>query len=311
MNRQYIGARYVPKFDGEWNSQKTYEALTIVTYGNGSYTSKTTVPAGTLPTNTDFWALTGNVNGQIVDINERLTALESEITETHKLRIIFVGDSYAVTTSDSGTAYPYLVGENLGLELNRDYYVTAIGGASWKGLNGRKSYETLLREIENSVTDKDTIDLIIVCGGVNDAIGTISDIYTGAESFASYAKETYPNAKIVTGMIGWNTDKTTMTNIKNISYAGYNNLGAYGIGVIDNANMLMHDYRCFQADGTHPTSVGNAQIAYGICSYIISGNCCMNGRSEVETNVTLNSSMFSSGSLKFKENRTNNAISVS
>ena len=32
--RQYIGARYVPKLDGEWSSEKVYEPLTIVMYNN-------------------------------------------------------------------------------------------------------------------------------------------------------------------------------------------------------------------------------------------------------------------------------------
>ena len=65
MTRQYIGARYVPKFDGEWNENKVYEPLTIVEYNNGSYTSKIPVPAGTLPTNKEYWALTGSTNGFI------------------------------------------------------------------------------------------------------------------------------------------------------------------------------------------------------------------------------------------------------
>ena len=33
---QYIGARYVPYIFGEWQSNRTYEPLTIVTYNNGS-----------------------------------------------------------------------------------------------------------------------------------------------------------------------------------------------------------------------------------------------------------------------------------
>ena len=46
-NRQYIGARYVPKFADpvEWNSALSYEALTIVTHLGNSFTSKKPVPA--------------------------------------------------------------------------------------------------------------------------------------------------------------------------------------------------------------------------------------------------------------------------
>lgn len=72
MIRQYIGARYVPIIDGEYNSEKVYEPLTIVTYNGSSYTSKKTVPAGTLPTNTEYWALTGNYNAQVAELSERI-----------------------------------------------------------------------------------------------------------------------------------------------------------------------------------------------------------------------------------------------
>lgn len=67
--RQYVGARYVPKFADPivWEEGKSYEALTIVTYNNDSYTSKVPTPAtvGTPPNNEDYWALTGNFNGQV------------------------------------------------------------------------------------------------------------------------------------------------------------------------------------------------------------------------------------------------------
>ena len=74
MNRQYVGARYVPKFfnnngSNEWVSGISYEPLTIVTYLNNSYTSRMPVPSniGT-PISEDgkkFWVLTGNYNAQV------------------------------------------------------------------------------------------------------------------------------------------------------------------------------------------------------------------------------------------------------
>ena len=47
MERQYIGARYVPKFADPviWNKALSYEAMTIVTYLGNSFTSKKPVPA--------------------------------------------------------------------------------------------------------------------------------------------------------------------------------------------------------------------------------------------------------------------------
>lgn len=81
--RQYIGARYVPKFADpiEWSDQMVYEPMTIVTYMYSSYTSRKQVPAGTLPTNNEYWALTGNYNAAMGDIQTEVDRLSGEIDE--------------------------------------------------------------------------------------------------------------------------------------------------------------------------------------------------------------------------------------
>ena len=76
--RQYIGARYVPKFfenpngSAEWIKEKTYEALTIVTYLGDSYTSRKNVPINIDISNTDYWVLTGNFNAQLNGVSTKL-----------------------------------------------------------------------------------------------------------------------------------------------------------------------------------------------------------------------------------------------
>lgn len=61
----YVGHRYVPKIDGDWENSKTYEALTIVQYQGNSFTSRQFVPTGVDINNEDFWVATGNYNAQI------------------------------------------------------------------------------------------------------------------------------------------------------------------------------------------------------------------------------------------------------
>lgn len=61
----YVGARYVPIFDGDWDITKDYEPLMIVCHNGNSYTSKTFIPKGIQITNTEYWALTGNYNAQV------------------------------------------------------------------------------------------------------------------------------------------------------------------------------------------------------------------------------------------------------
>lgn len=71
--REYIGARYVPIFDGYWDATKDYEPLTMVissqeaTAGN-SYMSRTYIPAGMPLTNSTYWVLTGEYDAQIASL---------------------------------------------------------------------------------------------------------------------------------------------------------------------------------------------------------------------------------------------------
>lgn len=65
INRQYVGARYVPKIMGEWNKALQYEALSVVTYMGNSFTSKVPVPANVEINNTNYWVNTGNYNAQV------------------------------------------------------------------------------------------------------------------------------------------------------------------------------------------------------------------------------------------------------
>lgn len=82
-NRQYVGARYVPKlFDNgnggmEWKENTYYEPLTIVTYNNSSYISRTPVSAqvGNPAHNNKYWAHSGNYNAYIGELEKRIESL--------------------------------------------------------------------------------------------------------------------------------------------------------------------------------------------------------------------------------------------
>lgn len=75
INRQYVGARYVPKIIGEWDKNIAYEALSIVTYKGNSFTSKIPVPAKVDIGDETYWVNTGNYNVQIEEY--RKEALEA------------------------------------------------------------------------------------------------------------------------------------------------------------------------------------------------------------------------------------------
>lgn len=78
---QYVGARYVPKFADpiEWDIERGYESLTIVTYKGESYTSKCPVPPGIDIKNTRYWALTGAYNAQVEEYKNQVKDLSEQV----------------------------------------------------------------------------------------------------------------------------------------------------------------------------------------------------------------------------------------
>lgn len=90
---EYIGARYVPVFDGDWDNTNEYEPLVIVSYQGNSYTSKTFVPTGVDINNDVYWALTGNYNAQVEAYRREVLATQED------LNLI---KTYAVTPQEYG-----------------------------------------------------------------------------------------------------------------------------------------------------------------------------------------------------------------
>lgn len=83
INRQYVGARYVPKIMGEWNKALQYEALSVVTYMGNSFTSKVPVPANVEINNTDYWVNTGKYNAQVEEYRKEALAAKELANNTN------------------------------------------------------------------------------------------------------------------------------------------------------------------------------------------------------------------------------------
>lgn len=77
---KYVGHRYVPKIEGEWDKTKSYESLTIVQYQGASYTSRQNVPVGIEITNEEFWVLSGNYNAQVESYRQDVINLENDVS---------------------------------------------------------------------------------------------------------------------------------------------------------------------------------------------------------------------------------------
>ena len=104
-NRQYVGARYVPKFyqgsnGNEWESGVVYEALTMVTYLSNTYCSKKPVPARTVAPNldTEYWVLTAAYSSQVAELREEVEDIETTIGDANGGIIKSINDINAEQT---------------------------------------------------------------------------------------------------------------------------------------------------------------------------------------------------------------------
>lgn len=154
INRQYVGARYVPKIMGEWNKALQYEALSIVTHLGNSFTSKVPVPSNIDITNTDYWVNTGNYNAQVEayrkDTAQVKNDLNNEIINRKndtKDNILWIGDSYSVN-------YNHKLPNGVRDMLNaKNWYEYSKGGAGFAGAWAGASFNDLIEEAKNDLSD--------------------------------------------------------------------------------------------------------------------------------------------------------------
>lgn len=286
---QYVGARYVPKFSEpiEWQSGKSYEALTIVTYNNASYTSKVPVPAdvGTPAQNPDYWALTGNYNGQVeqyrqdteqlknsVDkntnsINSITPELNSLYNYVHYKKIVCIGDSYGRGVHD-GTehldqGWPAQLANMLPNSTVINY---CVNGAGFKTGN------TFQSQLEKAVSDGNSdADLIIIGYGANDIYNTES-VFQDAQATLGYADTNFKNAKKVAALMSVCYPSGVSANQK---FTRWHEIET----AIINSNFTevrLNTYiRCYgsilTSDNIHFTGYGYALLAKLLYNFIMTG----------------------------------------
>lgn len=280
--RQYVGARYVPRFTGLYDATQVYDALDVVDNGLGtSYIAKKTVPAGTPLTDTDFWFIYGASSGAIINLQNQIGDISSletldkdnlvdAINSVHDHRYIFIGDSY-MHASGSNNGWLDRLAPILGI-TSADYFDNSVGGAGFAVPEPERRFLRLLQDIESSITEPDLITDIVVLGGANDFLQTEADIVTAIAAFMSYAKSQYPKAKIKVGMIAG----TGATNSVGYRYAriarAYANCSP--AEYLNNLEYVFHNYSLISNDGIHPTNEGYEILTQKIAS-ALNGGCAV------------------------------------
>lgn len=290
--RQYIGARYVPKFyensvgSAEWTANTAYEPLTIVTRNGNSYTSKKEVPAtaGAPEAAPEYWASTGIYNQQIDIYREEVATYKTAVDNlqedyddfkegynTLKYRkFIFIGDSYAQAYTPEGMiqGWPDRVAAKLQLASGQ-WYKSAYGAIGFGRAQEGVTFTSLITDI--SVDDPESITDIVVCGGYNEQ-GSVSPVLSGIASFKAVCDSRFPNARVHIGFVGYG--KTFDGVGGNITMNAYRQ-GAVNNGCeyLNNVEYALYDfYTFFSSDGFHPNDTGLDRLAIAIANAIMSGS---------------------------------------
>lgn len=204
MANQYVGARYTPKFAGMWSQEMTYEQLTVVEYGNGSYISKSPVPAGTLPTNTEYWMLYSvkssdveEIEQEIETINTNITAMQSSINSLNTIprnkfngaNVLWIGDSWSTVTGPVTKVHPQYLSDYLGFNLYNE-------GSSGTGFTIGTTFQQRMEAWKTNNPDV-KIDYVFVQGSINDQPNVGTTLTNAINTFVAKEKELFPNAELI------------------------------------------------------------------------------------------------------------------
>lgn len=222
INRQYVGARYVPKVMGVWNKALQYEALSIVTYAGNSFTSKIPVPPNIDISNGTYWVNTGNYNAQVeayrTETAQLKTDLNNETTNrknADKDNILWIGDSYSVN-------YNHKLPNGVRDMLNaKNWYEYSKGGAGFAGAWAGASFNDLIEQAksEMSATQKEMIKHVYIVGGANDSSFDWTSLKPKVISTVKNARNSFPNAQVcfIFASAAYDTFSDLLTKTKNIS----------------------------------------------------------------------------------------------
>ena len=284
--RQYIGARYVPKFyensvDGstQWESNVVYEPLTWVTLTNGHiYLSRKQVPAtvGTPASNADYWLDVGSYNGFIEHLQDQIDVIDTHLDRLDEItgrRFILIGDSYGIGTGAT-EADGWIAQFKSACGLSGDnVYSYGYGGSGFVGNVLGYTFLDLITALENIVDNPDTITDIVVCGGFND-FGK-ANVNAAVRTFVTYCTAHYPRAVIYIGMVGYSAiqNDTLRQHITQTIFDYYAGKPAGKLHVLTDVEYALRGYdNLFNSDGIHPTALGYWALSQSIISAVFGGS---------------------------------------
>ena len=281
--RQYIGARYVPRFLGAYDPTQIYDALDVVDNGSGtSYIARKTVPAGTPLTDTEYWFIYGATSGAILQLqndmnqaqNDIITLYDEKETSLKDRTFLFMSDSYHVQIE-----YLDFVAQFIQCHAHIIKAYTGAGFYKHNSLYDNYTFKNILQTIDPLTTaEKEAITDVafcVACG--NDNTGVDSDLTNAMADIDSYLRSELPNLKAIRLYpVGWaSNDAALQAQIeRNIDI--YMRMSAYLCWKYADCTRVLRSgvyFNTTDAMGYHPATNARYQLAYAVAGAIISGSC--------------------------------------
>lgn len=298
------------------NKVDSYETR-VTTLENDNTTNKANISSNT----SEITTLKSNIesiNTEIESLDSRVEMTENNIaTTSQKLNnletyvktksYIVIGDSYC----DGSNSWDKRLKNALGA-TDDNFKLAAMGGAGFAHKGGNPNAKNFLELLQSvTVSDTNSVTDIIVCGGANNYNEDINTILTGAggiQQFMSYAKSTYPNAKVYIGFIGVNINQW---NGISKALEAYKRCSEYGAIYLNNTEFILPSMSLLQGDGIHPNDLGDQWLGNYITNAVLSGSCDVNYGYEL-LNITRNPifDTFTGGFATYRENNTQRLVST-
>ena len=205
------------------------------------------------------------------ELQEQINAISNSNDIT-----ICLSDSYGNQENE----WCELLISKLGLTLNTTGFNFSGNGAGFSNSAYSQFITNLQTGISNFTTQqKQNVKQIIVCGGYNDRDASQTDIETAINSFISYCKTTFPNAKVYVGFIAndgtSNQSNGGSTQIRdhfmlNV-FPAYKNCTKYGGIYLNGVEYVMHNYNYFMEDDVHPNENGEVALTNAIFESLKAG----------------------------------------
>lgn len=291
------------EYMGAWNITTQYPSWSVVVVGGTTgYISIQPVPVGINYTNTDYWRLIADFSIELANLGNRVATLENEMDTAqgdittltnvtnwlHGLltnstrKVVCISDSYGLTPS-TDTSWIVWVKNLLNIS-NDNFYRSQANGAGFIGLYPSYTFKAQLTTLASGMTadERNAINDILIVGGYNDADRLMNGDYTVTQlrdaitSCMTYARTTFPNAKIYVSCVAWRIDNFVVHKYIRIIENLYQQtcMNTNRVSYIEGVYWL-HRQALVDATGFHPTAIGAECIGKSIASVLNGGtNFC-------------------------------------